>query len=51
MKIFKVKVITGTVNHGVPLIGSGLIANSYGAIVGNITTGIELGRIEEALNF
>jgi translation initiation factor 6 len=50
-KIFNVDVMIGTVNHGVPLIGSGLVANSKGAIVGNLTTGIELGRIEEALNF
>ncbi len=50
-KIFNVGVMIGTVNHGVPLIGSGLVANTKGAIVGNLTTGIELGRIEEALNF
>ena len=40
----------GTINHGVPFIGSGLVANSKGALVGDLTTGIELGRIEEALN-
>jgi translation initiation factor 6 len=50
-KIFNVDVMIGTINHGVPLIGSGLVANSKGAIVGNLTTGIELGRIEEALKF
>ena len=50
-KIFNVNVMIGTVNHGVPLIGSGLVANTKGAIVGNLTTGIELGRIEEAMNF
>lgn len=49
-EIFKVPVMVGTVNHGNPLIGCGLIANSHGAIVGSLTTGIELGRIEEALN-
>lgn len=49
--IFDVEVMIGTVNHGVPLIGSGLVANTKGAIIGNLTTGIELGRIEEALNF
>ncbi|MDG6219004.1 MAG: translation initiation factor IF-6 [Candidatus Thermoplasmatota archaeon] len=47
--IFKVPVMIGTVNHGVPLIGSGLVANSHGAVVGSLTTGIEMGRIEEAL--
>ena len=50
-EIFGVGVMIGTVNHGVPLIGSGLVANSKGAIMGNLTTGIEMGRIEEALGF
>ena len=49
-KIFGVSVMIGTVNHGSPVIGSGLVANSKGAIIGNLTTGIEMGRIEEALN-
>ena len=49
--IFDVKVMIGTVNHGVPLIGSGLVANTKGAIIGDLTTGIEMGRIEEALDF
>ena len=50
-KLFQVPVMIGTVNHGSPLIGSGLIANSKGAIIGDMTTGIEMGRIEEALGF
>jgi translation initiation factor 6 len=50
-KIFNVPVMIGTVNHGSPVIGSGLVANSKGAIIGNQTTGIEMGRIEEALGF
>lgn len=50
-KIFGVNVMIGTVNHGSPVIGSGLVANTKGAIIGNITTGIEMGRIEEALGF
>lgn len=49
--LFDVDVMVGTVNHGVPLIGSGLLANSHGALVGTLTTGIEMGRIEEALGF
>jgi translation initiation factor 6 len=48
-KIFDVPVMIGTINHGVPLIGTGLVANSHGAIMGGLTTGIEMGRIEEAL--
>ncbi len=47
--LFQVPVMIGTVNHGVPLIGSGLAANHHGAIMGLPTTGIEMGRIEEAL--
>jgi len=47
--VFQVPVMIGTVNHGVPLIGSGLVANSHGAVVGSLTTGIEMGRIVEAL--
>ncbi len=49
--LFHVDVMIGTVNHGFPMIGSGLIANTKGAIIGNHTTGIEMGRIEEALGF
>lgn len=50
-KVFDVPVMLGTVNHGSPVIGSGLVANTKGAIIGNLTTGIEMGRIEEALAF
>ena len=50
-KTFKLDVMVGTVNHGAPLIGSGIIANSHGAIIGSLTTGIEMNRIEEALGF
>jgi translation initiation factor 6 len=49
--LFHVEVMIGTVNHGFPMIGSGLVANTKGAIIGNQTTGIEMGRIEEALGF
>jgi translation initiation factor 6 len=50
-KIFNVPVMIGTINHGAPVIGSGISANNKGAIIGNLTTGIEMGRIEEALGF
>jgi translation initiation factor 6 len=50
-KVFDVDVMIGTVNHGFPMIGSGLVANTKGVIIGNMTTGIEMGRIEEALGF
>jgi translation initiation factor 6 len=41
----------GTVNHGHGLVGAGLAANRNGVAVGSRTTGIELGRIDEALGF
>ncbi|WP_256403547.1 translation initiation factor IF-6 [Halorubrum salinum] len=41
----------GTVNYGAPLVGSGLVANDHGYVVGEETTGPELGRIEETLGF
>lgn len=50
-ELFIVEAMIGTVNHGFPMIGSGLVANTKGAIIGNLTTGIEMGRIEEALGF
>lgn len=49
-KLFKVEADIGTVNHGAPFIGAGLIANSKGAVSGALTTGPELNRIENALN-
>jgi translation initiation factor 6 len=50
-KVFHVPLMIGTVNHGSPVIGSGLVANTKGALIGKYTTGIEMGRIEEALGF
>ncbi|WP_336327646.1 translation initiation factor IF-6 [Halovenus sp. HT40] len=41
----------GTINYGGPLVGSGLIANDDGYIVGSETTGPELGRIDSALGY
>lgn len=41
----------GTINYGGPLVGSGLIANEAGYIVGERTTGPELGRIESTLDY
>lgn len=49
--IFKVGGKSGSVNLGFPFIGSGLIANSNGYVTGLRTTGIELGKIDEALGF
>ena len=41
----------GTVNYGAPLVGSGLVANGAGYVVGDDTTGPELTRIEDALGY
>ncbi|WP_129114216.1 translation initiation factor IF-6 [Halegenticoccus tardaugens] len=41
----------GTINYGGPLVGSGLVANGAGYVVGADTTGPELGRIEDALGY
>ena len=49
-EVLGVEVSIGTVNHGMPYVGAGVVANEYGAIASRNTTGIELGRIEEALN-
>ncbi len=49
--ILKVAGMVGSVNFGFPLVKSGLIANSNGYLAGQRTTGIELGRIDEALGF
>lgn len=49
--IFGVKGDVGSVNFGFPFVKSGIIANSNGYITGFRTTGIELGRIDDALGF
>ena len=50
-EIFGLPVDIGTVNLGSPQVGSGLLANSKGYVVGRETTGHEMGRIEDALGF
>jgi translation initiation factor 6 len=45
-----VEVKIGTVNHGMPYVGAGLVANINGAITGSLTTGVELHRIEDTLD-
>ncbi|MFC4549586.1 MULTISPECIES: translation initiation factor IF-6 [Halorussus] len=41
----------GTINYGAPLVGSGLLANENDYVVGQDTTGPEMGRIEDALGY
>ena len=47
--VFKVPVDVGTVNCGIPYVGTGLIANSNAAVAGSMTTGPEMFIIEHAL--
>lgn len=48
-RVFKVPVDVGTVNCGIPYVGTGLIANSHTAVAGSMTTGPEMFIIEHAL--
>jgi translation initiation factor 6 len=48
--VFKVPVDVGTINCGVPYIGTGLIANSQAAVAGSMTTGPEMFIIGNALD-
>lgn len=50
-EIFKLPVTVGTANYASPMIGACIVANSKGACAGTPTTGIEMGRLEEALGF
>ena len=49
--IFGVNGDIATVNFGFPFVKSGLIANSFGYLTGLKTTGVEIGKIDEALGF
>ena len=48
-KCFGVKGGKGSSNMGTPFNSLGVIANSKGAVVGELTTGFEMGRVHEAL--
>jgi translation initiation factor 6 len=49
-EFFGIQVDIGTLNYGSPMIGACCVANSKGAVTGTVSTGIELGRLEEALD-
>jgi translation initiation factor 6 len=49
-RILAVPIMEGTVNFGMPLVGAGVVASSKGAVCGRQSTGVELGRVEEALS-
>ncbi len=48
--VLKVPIDVGTINCGMPYVGSGLICNRYGAVAGAMTTGPELFIIGNALD-
>lgn len=48
--VFKVPVDVGTVNCGIPYVGTGLIANTHAAVAGSMTTGPEMFIIGNALD-
>jgi translation initiation factor 6 len=48
--VLKVPVEKGTVNCGIPYVGTGLIANSHAGVVGSLTTGPEMFIIENAID-
>ena len=48
--VFKVPVDVGTINCGVPYVGTGLLANSNAAVAGSMTTGPEMFIIGNALD-
>lgn len=50
-RLLDVEADIGTVNHGAPYIGAGLVANAKGCAIGIATTGPELSRIEDALQY
>ena len=47
--ILKVEAVKGSVNHGSKHVGAGILCNSKGALVGDETTPIEMGKIEDGL--
>ena len=48
--VFKVPVDVGTINCGIPYVGTGLIANSHAAVAGSMTTGPEMFIIGNAMD-
>jgi translation initiation factor 6 len=48
--VLKVPVDVGTINCGIPYVGTGLIANTHAAVAGSMTTGPEMFIIGNALD-
>ena len=49
-EVFKVPVDVGTINCGIPYVGTGLIANTRAAVAGSLTTGPEMFIIGNAMD-
>jgi translation initiation factor 6 len=49
--LLQLKTVPATVNFGNPYVHSGLFANSYGMVIGDKSTAIEIENIYEALRF
>jgi len=50
-RFFGFEVGIGSVNMGSPFISSGLVANSYGFVIGDRSSGFEIARADESLGF
>lgn len=50
-KLFKFEFELGTINMGNTYLRSGILANSHGLIVGNLSSGIEISQVDRALGF
>ena len=49
LNVLKVNVDVGTINCGFPFVSSGILANDYGVVIGNLTTGLETMIISNVL--
>jgi translation initiation factor 6 len=49
--LLNVDIDTGTINMGNPYLRSGILANSFGLIVGELSSGIEIAQADRALGF
>jgi translation initiation factor 6 len=50
-QLLKFEIGLGTVNLGNPFVSAGLLANSFGFLVGEQSSGFEISRIDESLGF
>jgi len=48
-ELLRVEVDIGTVNRGIGFVRTGIIANNKNVVVGDLTTGVEIVRIEDTL--